>query len=385
MSVKNKPFSNVRVLDFTRLYAGPYCTMHLGDLGADVVKVEMPGGDPLRHQGPPFLHGQSMSFLAANRNKRSIVLDLKNEGDLATARKLAEQADVIVENYRPGVMDRMGLGYKDLAALNPRLIFASLSGLGADGPDKDRGAFDIVVQAEFGYMSITGEKGGNAIKQGTSVFDLVCGLNGFGAIASALYQRESTGKGQLIETSLMEGEVSFLTDAAMEFFVTGNNRGRWGSEHANIVPYKVFQTADGEAVVAAGYQNLFEAFAKAMGVEHLLADARFATHSDRIKNRDALYPILDSLIAGYKSQDLIAKLDAAGVPCSPVNNMEAVFSHPQVLHRKMARQISHPERGEIPSLGPAVKYSEFDVASDWSAPPALGEHSAAAVVEDWLR
>jgi len=381
--MKSKALEGLRVLDFTRLYAGPFCTMQLGDLGADVVKVEMPGGDPLRHQGPPFHHHQSMSFLSANRNKRSIVLDLKTREGLETARKLAATADVIVENFRPGVMDRMGLGYDTISAENPRVIFASLSGLGADGPYRDRGAFDIIVQAEFGYMSITGEKGGKPLKQGTSVFDLVCGLYGVNGIMSALYQREKTGIGQRIETSLLEGEVSFLVDAAMDYLVTGTIRDRWGSEHSNIVPYKVFDTADGEIVIAAGYQNLFESFAKAMGLERLLDDPRFAQHSDRIKNREAFYEILDPEVRKWTTEDLYKLLDAAGVPCAPVNNMKEVFHHPQVLHRKMVTQIPHPTRGPVPSIGPAVKYSGFEVTDGWTAPPALGEHTD-EVLKDWL-
>ncbi len=381
--MKSKALEGLRVLDFTRLYAGPFCTMQLGDLGADVVKVEMPGGDPLRHQGPPFHHAQSMSFLSANRNKRSIVLDLKTPDDLATARKLAAMADVIVENFRPDVMDRMGLGYDAISAVNPRVIFASLSGLGADGPYRDRGAFDIIVQAEFGYMSITGEKGGKPIKQGTSIFDLACGLYGVNGILSALYQREKTGVGQRIETSLLEGEVSFLVDAAMDYLVTGTVRERWGSEHSNIVPYKVFETADGEIVIAAGYQNLFESFVKAMGLEHLLDDPRFAQHTDRITNREAFYATLDPEVRKWNTGDLYKLLDDAGVPCAPVNNMEQVFHHPQVLHRKMLRQIPHPTRGPVPSIGPAVKYSGFDIFEGWTAPPALGEHSD-EVLKDWL-
>lgn len=379
----SKALEGLRVLDFTRLYAGPFCTMQLGDLGADVVKVEMPGGDPLRHQGPPFHHHQSMSFLSANRNKRSIVLDLKTREGLETARKLAATADVIVENFRPDVMDRMGLGYDAISAENPRVIFASLSGLGADGPYRDRGAFDIIVQAEFGYMSITGEKGGKPIKQGTSIFDLVCGLYGVNGIMSALYQREKTGIGQRIETSLLEGEVSFLVDAAMDYLVTGTIRDRWGSEHSNIVPYKVFDTADGEIVIAAGYQNLFESFVKAMGLERVLDDPRFAEHSDRIKNREAFYEVLDPEVRKWTTEDLYKLLDAAGVPCAPVNNMEEVFHHPQVLHRKMVTQIPHPTRGPVPSIGPAVKYSGFEVTDSWTAPPALGEHSD-EVLRDWL-
>lgn len=381
--MRSKALEGLRVLDFSRLYAGPFCTMQLGDLGADVVKLESPDGDPARHQGPPFHHSLGMSFLCANRNKRSIVLDLKTREGLETARKLALTADVIVENFRPDVMDRMGLGYESIYAVNPRVIFASLSGFGADGPYRDRGAFDIIVQAEFGYMSITGEKGGKPIKQGTSIFDLVCGLYGFNGIMSALYQREKTGVGQRVQTSLLESEVSFLVDAAMEYFVAGTIRGRWGSEHSQIVPYKVFDTADGEIVIGAGYQNQFELFAKAMGLEYLLDDPRFAQHSDRVKNREAIYAILDPEVRKRTTEDLYKLLDAAGVPCAPVNNIEEVLRHPQVLHRNMVMQIPHPKRGPVPTIGPAVKYSGFEVTDGWTAPPELGEHTD-EVLKDWL-
>ena len=382
MSV-NKPLTGVRVLDFTRIYAGPYCTMLLGDHGADVVKVEMPEGDPLRHQGPPFHHNDGMSFLAANRNKRSIVLDLKDERDRQRAADLAARADVVVENYRPAVMNRFGLGYETLSSVNSRLIYASLSGMGGDGPFSEKGAFDLTVQAEGGFMSITGERGGRPIKLGTSVFDLVCGLNAYSAIALALYDRQSTGVGQRIETSLLESEVAFLVDAAMEYLVSGHVRGRWGSEHSQIVPYKVFDTADGMVVIGAGYEAVFRAFMRVIGREDLLEEPRFRTLAARVENRDAVYEVLDAEVRRHATTDLVERLERAGVPCAPVNDMRQVFEHPQVLHRGMLRHLDHPAYGRVPTLGPAVKYSGFDVTDDWSAPPLKGEHTE-QVLHDWL-
>ena len=378
-----KALDGIRVLDFTRLYAGPFCTMLLGDLGADVVKVEAPGGDPIRHQGPPFHHGQSMSFLAVNRNKRSMVLDTKTPEGRETARRLCLEADVIVENFRPDVMPRMGLGYDELARDNPRLIYAAMSGMGADGPDRDKGAFDLTIQAEGGYMSITGERGGEPIKLGTSAFDLICGQYAMGAIVTALYARERTGEGQRIETSLLEGEVSFLVDAAMEFFLTGRNREKWGSEHAAQVPYKAFATADGWLIIAAGMQNLFESFLKAIGREELLDDPRFATLAARVANRDGVHEVLDAEVRRHRTADLQATLESLKVPCAPVNNMEQVFQHRQVLHRGMKQKIEHAAYGEIPVIGPAVKYGGFDVAAGWRAPPLLGEDHD-SVLRDWL-
>lgn len=379
----HKPLSGIRVLDFTRIYAGPYCTMLLGDHGADVVKVEMPEGDPLRNQGPPFHHGDGMSFLAANRNKRSIVLDLKNEVDRQRAVALAGKADVLVENFRPGVMDRLGLGYETLAVDNSRLIYASLSGMGADGPDSQTGAFDLTIQAVGGFMSITGERGGKPIKVGTSVFDLICGLNAFSAITMSLLRRQLGGAGQRIETSLLESEVAFLVDAAMEYLVSGHSRGRWGSEHSQLVPYKAFETADDVVVIGAGYDSVFRPFLHVLGREDLMDDRRFATLASRVENRDAVYEVLDAEVRRHLTVDLTARLEQAGVPCAPVNDMKQVFSHPQVLHRGMLRELEHPAYGRLPTLGPAVKYSGFDVAAGWQAPPLLGEHTS-QVIEEWL-
>lgn len=378
-----KPLAGIRVLDFTRIYAGPYCTMLLGDHGADVVKVEVPGGDPVRRQGPPFHHGMGMTFLAANRNKRSIVLDAKKPEDLDLIRRLASRADVIVENFRPDVMARLGLAYEELAKTNPGLVYASLSGLGADGPDADKGAFDLTVQAIGGFMSITGERGGKPIKVGTSIFDLVCGLNAFSAIVASLLGRQASGAGQRIETSLLEGEVAFLVDAAMEYLVSGHVRERWGSEHSQIVPYKVFEARDGMVVIGAGYETVFRPFLEVLGRLDLLDDPRFSTLAARVENREAVYEVLDAEVRRHGSAELLARLEAAGVPCAPVNDMRQVFDHPQVLHRRMRLELEHPAYGSVPTLGPAVKYSGFEVTEGWSAPPMLDEHRG-QVLADWL-
>lgn len=378
-----KPLAGLKVLDMTRFFAGPFCTMHLGDHGADVVKVEAPGGDQTRRQGPPFLGGNGMTFLAANRNKRSIVIDTKTEDGRALLFRLACRADVVVENFRPPVLRRMGIDHAAVAAVNPGVIYASLSGLGADGPDSARGGFDITVQAEFGFMSITGEKGGRAIKQGTSVFDLVSGLYAFSGVLAALRQRERTGRGQVVETSLMEAQVSFLVDAAMEYLAAGVVRQRWGSEHSQIVPYKVFATADGEIVIGAGYQTVYEPFCRAIGREDLLADPRFRTLELRVTNRVAMYDVLDAEIRRHDTAHLIDILNAAGVPNAPVNDMAQVFAHHQLLHRNMRLGLDHPVYGTCPTIGPAIKYSGFDITAGWRAPPLLNE-GAEEIVAEWL-
>lgn len=380
----NKPLTGIRVLDFTRFFAGPYCAQLLGDLGAEVVKVEIPeGGDPLRGQGPPFHHGNGITFYATNRNKRSITLDLQSDEGKRTARALCLKADVVLENFRPDVMPRLGLGYEHLEAEAPRLVYASISGFGPDGPDKLQGAFDLTIQALGGYMAITGERGGAPIKLGTSAFDMLAGMNCQAGILAALLQRATTGKGQKVETSLLESEVAFLVNAAMEFLLTGQEPQKWGSEHAQQVPYKAFRTADGWAVIAGGFQNLYEAFMKVLGREDLATDPRFSKLSARVANRPELYAILDAEVRKFATTDIVAKLEAARVPCAPVNNMAQVFAHRQVQHRHMQLELKHPLYGAVPSLGSAIKFSSFDVHEGWTAPPLLGEDTR-AVLREWL-
>ena len=376
----NKPLSGIRILDFSRFFAGPYCAQLLGDLGADVVKVELPGkGEPLRRQGPPFFRGQGITFYAGNRNKRSLTLDMQTERGRKVARALCLKADVVLENFRPDVMPRLGLDYAGMAAESPRMVYASISGFGADGPDMRLGAFDLTIQAVGGYMSITGEPGGAPIKLGTSAFDLIAGMNCHAAILAALLQRSVTGKGQKIETSLLESEVAFLINAALEYLMTGEEPQKWGSEHAQIVPYKAFKTADGWVVIGAAYPNLFAALCMVLGREDLVTDPRFADMPGRVTNREDLYGILDAEVAKHGKAELMAKLEAAKVPYAPVNNMEQVFSHRQVKHRGMLQLLHHPVYGEVPSLGAAVKYSGFDVTAGWTAPPLLGEDTDAVL------
>lgn len=383
-SEKKKPLSGVKVVDFTRIFAGPYCAMLLADLGAEVVKIEMPGqGDPLRTQGPPFHHGIGITFLATNRNKRSITLNLQSREGQEIALGLCRQADVVLENFRPDVMPRLGLGYEALSALNPGLVYASISGMGADGPDMKLGAFDLTIQAIGGYMSITGEPDTAPIKLGTSAFDMIAGMNCQSAILAALLQRKDTGKGQKVETSLLEGEVAFLANAALEYLLTDVNPRKWGSEHPQQAPYKAFQTADGYAIIGAGYQNLFEAFMQVLGRQDLVEDSRFRDLPGRVTHRKELYALLDAEVRRHPTAELLAKLDAAKVPCAPVNDMRQVFNHRQVLHREMVQKVNHPSYGELPQLGAAAKYSGFDVAGDWTAPPLLGEHTE-EVLREWL-
>ena len=384
MTKNIKPLAGIRVADFTRIFAGPYCAQLLGDLGADVVKVEIPKtGDPLRTQGPPFHEGNGLTFYAANRNRRSITLDMQTDRGKAIGRELCLKADVVLENFRPDVMGRLGLGYEELSLESPRLIYASMSGFGADGPDSMKGAFDLTIQAIGGYMNITGPRGGEPIKLGTSAFDIITGINCHAAVLAALYQRTTTGCGQKIETSLLESEVAFLTNAALEYLITGNEPQKWGSEHAQQVPYKAFAAKDGWIVIGAGFNNLFIEFCKVLGREDVSADPRFAELAVRVANRDALYEILDREVGKHEKAELVVRLDAVKVPCALVNNIRQVFAHPQVQHRHMEQRLRHPRYGDVPSLGPAVKFSGFDITDGWVAPPTLGEHTL-DVLSDWL-
>ena len=383
MTGKAKPLAGIKVLDLTRFFAGPFCTMHLGDHGADVVKVEAPGGDQTRRQGPPFHAGNGMTYMAANRNKRSIEIDARTEEGRELLFRLAAKADVVVENFRPPVLKRMGIDYERVSAVNPGVIYSSLSALGSDGPQAERGGFDITVQAEFGFMSISGERGGKPIKQGTSVFDLVSGLYAFSGIMAALLQRKETGRGQKVETSLMEAQITFLVDAAMEYLLAGEIRQRWGSEHSQIVPYKAFTTADGEMVIGAGYQTVYEPFCRAIDRPDLITDPRFSTLEARVSNREEMYRVLDAELARYSTAELIERLESAGVPNAPVNDMAAVFAHPQALHRRMRLTLEHPEYGPVETIGAGIKYSAFEITDGWRAPPLLGEHRD-EVLADWL-
>lgn len=384
MSSQIKPLTGIKVIDLTRMLAGPYCTMLLGDLGADIVKVESPGdGDPIRTQGPPFFHGSGLTYFATNRNKNSCVIDLQNQYGKEIILSLVKKADVIVENFRPGVMNRLGLQYEELCLLNPKLIYASLSGYGADGPDSLKGAFDLTIQAVGGYMSITGERGGAPVKLGTSAFDIVTGMNGYSAILAALLHRNLTGEGQKIETSLLEGEVAFLGNVAMEYLMAGSIPNKWGSEHPQVVPYKAFKTLDGWVVIGAGIQNLYEGFMRAIEREDLINDSRFSTLSKRNENRGILYEILDKLVSSVRTEDIIKKLEIEKVPCAPVNNIKDVFDNQQVKHRKMRLDLNHPEYGDVPTLGSAVKFSNFEITDNWSAPPLLGEDTK-FILKKWL-
>ena len=380
---KSGPLDGIRVLDLTRVLAGPYCTMFLGDLGAEVVKVEQPGvGDDTRGWGPPFAGGESAYFLCVNRNKKSITVDLKSEEGIALARRLAESADVLVENFRPGTMERLGLGEKELRASNPRLIFASLSGFGADGPMSDWPGYDLIVQAWGGLMSITGMPDGEPTKVGVAIIDLVAGLMLGKAIVAALFAREKLGSGQKIDTSLLEAEVACLINVGSNYLLEGKIPQRWGNSHPSIVPYQTFKSADGYLVVGVASEAIWRRFCRALGQSELTEDPRFAKNSNRVENRAELIRVLADIFLTRPADAWLKLLTEADVPAAAVQTIDQVFSAPQVLQRNMLAEVEHPRAGTVRMAGIPVKFSATPAAIRLP-PPTLGQNSR-EVLETWL-
>ncbi|TMA65728.1 MAG: CoA transferase [Deltaproteobacteria bacterium] len=377
------PLDGIRVLDLTRVVAGPYCSMFLGDLGADVVKVEQPDtGDDTRGWGPPFAGGESAYFLSINRNKRSLALDLKSKRAVELLRQLIKVADVVIENFRPGTMERFGLAEQDLRKLNPRLIYASLTGFGANGPMSDWPGYDLIVQAWGGLMSITGTPDGEPVKVGVAIIDLVAGLMLGKAVTAALFAREKIGVGQRIDTSLLEAEVASLINVGSNYLVGGKVPTRWGNAHPNIVPYQNFKTADGYLVIGVASEVIWKRFCQAIGRPNLTDDARFANNSLRVENRTKLIALLSEVFLQRDNETWFKLLTAAEVPCSPVQTIDQVFQAPQVLHRDMVMEIEHPTAGTVRMAGIPVKFS-VTPASLRLPPPLLGEHNE-AILSNWL-
>jgi formyl-CoA transferase len=380
---KPGPLHGVRVLDLTRVVAGPYCSMFLGDLGAEVVKVEQPvAGDDTRGWGPPFIGGESAYFLSINRNKQSLTLDLKSKRAAEILRALAKRADVIIENFRPGTMERLGLGEKDLRRINPRLIYGSLTGFGADGPMSDWPGYDLIVQAWGGLMSITGTPDGEPVKVGVAIIDLVAGLMLGKAIVAALYVREKTGIGQRIDTSLLEAEVASLINVGSNYLIGGNIPARWGNAHPNIVPYQHFKTADGYLVIGVASETIWRRFCAAVGEGALIDDPRFSNNAKRVENRSALIALLSAMFSKRDNDTWFQLLTQAEVPCAPVQTIDQVFHAPQVLHRKMLLEVDHPTAGKIRMAGIPVKFSDTPAAVR-KPPPLLGQHNE-EVLRNWL-
>ena len=386
------PLTGLRVLDLTRVLAGPWCTQILGDLGADVIKIERPRvGDDTRHWGPPwFLRpsdgelGESSYFLSANRSKRSVTVDLANDEGRDLIRQLAAQSDVLVENFKTGDLARKGLGYETLRALNPRLIYCSITGFGATGPQAGQAGYDYLVQAQGGLMSLTGwadgTPGAGPMRSGLAVSDLTTGMNAAIAILAALHHRSHSGEGQWIDLALLDVQVSWLANQAQGYFATGVAPARTGDQHPSLVPYQPFHAKDGLLIVAVGNDGQFQRFCAVLGREQWAQEPQFATNYARVTNRERLIPMLAARVATFAAADLQERLRAVGVPCGPVQSLDQVFADPQVLARHMVVETPHRRLGRIKTVANPAKYSATPPSYE-KGPPTLGEDTATVLSE----
>jgi crotonobetainyl-CoA:carnitine CoA-transferase CaiB-like acyl-CoA transferase len=365
--------SDVIVIDLSRVLAGPYCSMILGDLGATVIKVEQPGkGDDTRHFGPPYIAGESAYYLGLNRNKQSILLDFSTPEGKERLLKLLSTATVLVENFRPGALERQGLGYEALRAINPGLIYCSISGYGQTGPYALRPGYDFVAQAESGLMSVTGEIDGDPQRVGSPVGDVSAGIYACISILAALRVRDRTGKGQYIDISLLETTMSLLSNVASNYLISGEEAPRLGNGHPNIVPYQAFHTKDGYVVVSCGNDRLYQALCQLLGREDLAADPRFATNPQRVRNRQELVPALQEEFLRRTTEEWLPELRAAGIPCGPINAVSTSFNDPHIQARDFVWECEHPTAGKIKLSGSPIHLSETP-ARLYKAPPLLGE------------
>jgi crotonobetainyl-CoA:carnitine CoA-transferase CaiB-like acyl-CoA transferase len=374
------PLQGIRVIDLTRVLAGPFATQSLGDLGAEVLKIEPPGGGDETRRFPPFLKGEGHYFLGVNRNKKSLVVDLQQEAGKEILRKLVATADILVENYRPGVMDRLGLGYAALAEINPRLIYCAISGFGLTGPLRDKPSFDIVTQALSGALSINGERGHMPIKLAIPLGDMVGGVFGPMAILAALHERNSTGKGRLIDISLHDGLIGMLGYFAQLAFVTGEDPPTMGSSHPNIVPYGSFPAADGSIIIAVLSESFWGKLCEALERPDLAADPRFATPTLRRERRDEVDQIISDVTRTRTVADWEKRLTAADVPHAPVLGVTAALAHPHALAREMVVTAEHATIGPVKVVGRPIKFPRA-AQPPVTAPPTLGQHTEAVLRE----
>ena len=375
------PLAGFTVLDLTRVLSGPYCTMVLGDLGARIIKVEQPGkGDDTRHWGPPFVGAESAYFLSINRNKESVTLDYKPAAGRAVLEKLIEKADVLVENFRPGTLERAGFGWDAVHRRCPRLIYASISGYGQTGPRRDEAGYDAVMQAEGGLMSVTGDADRPGYRLGVAITDMVAGLYCAQGITAALLARERFGVGQRVDIGMLDTTAALLTYQAANWFTTGQTPQRKGNRHATIAPYETFTTADGEIVIAVGNDEIWKRFCPAADLPELAANPRFATNKDRMANYEEMRPPIDRVFRTASNAEWIARLNAAGVPNGEVRDIGQMLNDPQLAAREMVQTLMHPTIGATRVIGAPIKLSDTP-ASLRSAPPVLGQHTDAVLAE----
>jgi len=379
---------DIRIVDITRAMAGPYCTMMLGDFGADVIKVERPGsGDESRGWGPPFVGdaygpypGESAYFLSANRNKRSLTVNFKDPAGLEIIQKLVQISDVFIENFRTGVLDKMGLGYKALKEGNPGLIYCSISGYGRTGPYRERPGYDAIVQAEGGMMSITGPKEGPPSRVGIPIIDITSGMFASSAILAALLERSESGQGQHIDVSLLDTQTALLANVASNYLIGGEPPKRVGNAHPNIAPYEPFQAKDKGFVLGAANQRQWEKLCDTLQHPDLKTDSRFLTNQDRVKNRADLIEVLNGLFKEKNADDWLDQIQAAGLPCGPINTVPEVFQHPQREVRGLVQDVQHSSAGKVSLTGFPYKLSRTP-AETHHPPPLLGEHNREILVD----
>ncbi len=381
-----KALGHIRVLDLTRVLAGPWCAQNLADLGADVIKIERPGaGDDTRHWGPPYLKDadgrdttEAAYYLAANRGKRSITLDIATPEGQEIVRRLARQSDVVLENYKVGQLKKYGLDYASLKREKPDLIYCSITGFGQDGPYAQRAGYDFIVQGMGGFMSITGERddlpGGGPQKAGVAISDLMTGMYATIAVMAALAHRDRTGEGQYIDMALLDVQVAMLANMNTNYLASGKAPVRWGNAHPNIVPYQTFATSDGHIIVAVGNDGQYKKFVEAGGRPWLAVDERFATNPMRVRHRDTLVPLLAEMVRTKTKQEWIDLLEAAGVPCGPINNLDEVFENPQVRARGLRVDLPHPTGGTVKLVGSPIRMSATPPRYEMP-PPLLGQHT----------
>jgi crotonobetainyl-CoA:carnitine CoA-transferase CaiB-like acyl-CoA transferase len=376
------PLSHIRVLDLSRVLAGPWAGQNLADLGAEVIKVERPKvGDDSRAFGPPWVKDSSGKdtedsayFTSTNRGKKSITVDISSPAGQAIVKDLARSSDVLIENYKFGDLARYGLGYDDLKAINPHLIYCSVTGFGQTGPYRERPGYDFMIQGMGGMMSVTGEPGGEPMRAGVPVADIITGMYASIAICAALAHRAESGKGQHLDLALLDSQIALLAYQNTNYFATGKPPSRIGNLHPNIVPYQPFRTADGEVIIACGNDNLYRRFCEATGCPELAGDARFATNGKRVENRAELTRLLQEIFRRRPTREWLKLLEAAGVPNGPINNVAQVFEEPQVRARGVRVELDHPVAGRLPTVASPMRFSDTTLEHRL-APPLLGEHT----------
>jgi len=386
------PLSHVRVLDLSRIMAAPWAGQILADLGADVIKVERPGaGDDTRSWGPPFLQDRDGNdttdagyFLSVNRGKRSITVDLGTAEGVETIRALAAKSDIVLENYKAGTLARFGLAYEDLRRINPGIIYVSVTGFGQTGPRRSQAAYDFMIQAMGGLMSITGERddkpGGGPQKVGLPIVDLMTGMYACVGVLAALARRNESGEGDYIDLAMLDVHAAFLANQAMNYLISGRTPRRSGNSHPNIQPQDVYRCRDGHIALAVGNDGQFVKFAEALDLPELAADPRFVKNADRVRNLPALVDVIASALAEGDVADWVGKLDAVGVPCSPINSVAAALSDPQIAARRMVRDLPHPVAGTVPQVVSPLNFANAPLSFD-RPPPLLGEHSEEILAE----